>query len=119
MKSVNKTNPGRVGNMSSFPLLDKCRIDANVVVEQPRTVLSLGGVPIATPGNLVTLKAQTGVGKTSFVMAMVAAHANPKSIHDTLGLESSACGGSLWLVKVKSITKASQLVRSAAHTKLS
>ena len=72
----------RSTNSGSTPaqnLLEKCLLDANTPVDRPKPLFTLGGVSIATPGNLITIKAQAASGKTSFAMAHVTSFANPWS----------------------------------------
>lgn len=75
-------------------LLRARAFDPSKVPPPIRPIFSLGGVVIATPGNLVAITAQAKVGKSALVAALTAAAMVPEDAEvDTLTAEGRNAGG--------------------------
>lgn len=73
------------GATGATHLLSDRKFDPGAEIVKARVVWSLGGVPLSTAGNLTQITAQSGVGKSAVVGAMIAAAMTaPEYQQDTL-----------------------------------
>ena len=106
----------RTDTKSGLSGLMQSKFDPAVVHLDPVPVFSIGGTPIATPGNICSISAQAKAGKTAFTGAMVAATlCDPDNNADTFGITgaSAATGHILHFDTEQSLADHSQVMRTA------
>jgi len=96
--SIDEKSRGESDSPSKIDsLIEECKIDFDKSCPPPDYVFKIGGVGIATNGNIVGVTSQAGSGKSSFEGAMIAALMEKPMNHkaDTLGVVASGGDGSI------------------------
>lgn len=71
----------------TFAMLKPCEVDPVHPPEVPRTIVSVGGVPFGTQGNLLCVTGGEGSGKSHYAGALIAGALAGNAESDTLGAE--------------------------------
>lgn len=72
----------------TMALIKSCEVDFSNPPEFSENIISINGVPLGTPGNLLCITGGEGTGKSNYAAAIAAGTAIENDTHaDTLGLE--------------------------------